>query len=113
MLTSGQPCHVRLLHQGPSLCPPGLALARTRQSPWLRLPSQVGKPVLTCSACSAPYAGRVLEALCGQLGIDWHARCMTLCLSSPRPLPVLLLMTLRLLWPLRPPSLMLLLPQLP
>ena len=54
-----------------------------------------------------------LEALCGQLGIDTPCSCITLCLSSPRPLPVLLLMTLTLQWPLRLPSLMLLLPQLP
>ena len=68
-----------------------------------------------CALCRQgwrPAFDSDLEALCGQLGIDWHA-LHDPCLSSPRPLPVLLLMTLTLLWPLRPPSLMLFLPQLP
>ena len=44
------------------------------------MPCALLVPVPTCSACNAPYAGKVgdrpltdLEALCGQLGIDWHA----------------------------------------
>ena len=71
---------------------------------------------------NAPYAGKVgdrpltatLKPYVASLElIGTPCSCMTLCLSSPRPLPVLLLLTLTLLGLPRPPSLMLLLPQLP
>ena len=86
------------------------------------MPCALLVPVPTCSACTAPYAGKVgdrpstatLKPYVASLElIGTPCSCMTLCLSSPCPLPVLLLLTQTLLWPPRPPSLMLLLPQLP
>ena len=104
------------------LCRRGLARPRHAAGLYAgihTMPCALLVPVPTCSACNAPYAGKVgdrplaatLKPYVASLAlIGTPCSCMTLCLSSPRPLPLLLLMTLTLLWLLRPPSLM---PQLP